>query len=165
VSVGGTSLHLNANNTISRETAWKLSGGGRFKRLQRARWQLAQGIPKDRYRWVPDVAFLGDPRTGVKFVDGGAWHVAAGTSLGAPAWTAIWALVLQQASAAGKAPDVAQKAIYRIGNSTQYTSAFHDIVTGSNGRYHAGKGWDPVTGWGTPNVAALADAIVAQSPP
>lgn len=165
VSVGGTSLALNANDGILRETAWKLSGGGRFQKMQRAEWQLAHGMPKDRYRWVPDVAFLGDPGTGVRFVNGGAWRMAAGTSLGAPAWAAIWALVRQLAGAAGKSPDVAQQAIYRIGNSAQYATAFHDIVSGSNGRYHAGKGWDAVTGWGTPDVASLADAIVAQAAP
>jgi kumamolisin len=165
VSVGGTSLRLRGNGYIAREIAWKHSGGGRFVKLQRALWQLAPSMPRDQYRWVPDVAFLGDPGTGVNFVVDGAWKQVAGTSLGAPAWAAAWALVLEKATAAGKAPDAAQRVIYGIANSPSYKTAFHDIVSGSNGRYRAGPGWDAVTGWGSPNVAALADAVIAMSPP
>jgi subtilase family serine protease len=53
-------------------------------------------------------------------------------------------------------------AIYFIAASPSYHTAFHDITTGSNklampypagtAGYHAGPGWDPVTGWGTPNA-------------
>ena len=53
-------------------------------------------------------------------------------------------------------------AIYRIARSPSYHKAFHDVTTGDNlivgsvtGRYRAGPGWDPVTGWGTPNAQAL----------
>ncbi len=43
-----------------------------------------------------------------------------------------------------------------------YRKAFHDITTGDNltlgpvsYSYHAGPGWDPVTGWGSPDAQAL----------
>ena len=45
-------------------------------------------------------------------------------------------------------------AIYRVGLSSSYHRAFHDVTTGSNG-YPATPGWDPVTGWGAPNVQVL----------
>ncbi len=45
-------------------------------------------------------------------------------------------------------------AIYDIGRSSSYHKAFHDISTGFNG-YQATPGWDPVTGWGTPNAHVL----------
>ena len=47
-------------------------------------------------------------------------------------------------------------AIYSIARSSSYHRAFHDITTGTttNG-YPAAPGWDPVTGWGTPNAQVL----------
>ena len=53
-----------------------------------------------------------------------------------------------------------------IASSVPYTaftgSDFHDITTGDNltlgpvnYEYHAGPGWDPVTGWGSPNAQML----------
>jgi subtilase family serine protease len=55
-------------------------------------------------------------------------------------------------------------AIYRIGRSSSYHKAFHDITIGNddaiNGSvtvtgYQAGPGWDPATGLGSPNAQAL----------
>ena len=55
-------------------------------------------------------------------------------------------------------------AIYRIARSASDHEAFHDITTGNNTPtfpghtikgYTAARGWDPVTGWGTPNAQAL----------
>ena len=55
-------------------------------------------------------------------------------------------------------------AIYRIARSAAYHQAFHDITEGSNTPvfrrtsikgYTAAAGWDPVTGWGSPNAQAL----------
>jgi kumamolisin len=34
-------------------------------------------------------------------------------------------------------------------------SGLRDIVSGSNGAYHAGPGWDPCTGLGSPDGVAL----------
>ena len=59
-------------------------------------------------------------------------------------------------------------AIYRIGESAEYHSAFHDITSGDNtyvmdGKpvegYQAGPGWDPVTGWGTPVASVLVPLL------
>lgn len=159
VSVGGTSLHLTNVDLIAREMAWRKSGGGRAPGIARPTWQKAPSLPKDSARWAPDVSFLGDPATGVSIYFNGHYHQAGGTSLGAPCWAAIWALVRENAQNDGFTIPVAPKALYRVGNSDFYTSAFHDITTGSNGRYTAGVGWDPVTGWGTPDVAQLAQAV------
>jgi kumamolisin len=114
-------------------------------------------------RWVPDVAFVADPNTGVSAYFRGRYHEVGGTSLGAPAWAAAWAIVLQNAQVNGVPVGAAPKLLYRIGNSTQYATVFHDITTGSNGTYKAAPGWDPVTGWGSPDVAALAAAVEQMS--
>ncbi|MGH2443251.1 MAG: S53 family peptidase [Chloroflexota bacterium] len=163
VSVGGTSLRLRGNDTIAREVAWKKSGGGRETHLLRRRWQAAPTMPDGRQRWSPDVAFLGDPHTGVNYISHGQWMQAGGTSLGAPAWSAAWALISQSLSPPSQVPGTvlqpAARSIYSIGNSSQYRATFHDVRRGSNGRYRAGPGWDAVTGWGTPNVVNLAAAV------
>jgi kumamolisin len=167
VAVGGTSLELNDDGTIADERAWNLSGGGnyltKYAPLLRPAWQVAPSIPKDKYRWAPDVAFVADPDTGVSMEANGHWSQTGGTSVGAPAWAAIWALLRQDAQLSGRALDVAPRVIYRIGNSAQYSTAFHDIVSGSNGKYVAGAGWDAVTGWGTPDVNNMAAALAAGS--
>ncbi len=162
VSVGGTSLQLNDDNTIASETAWSKGGGGFSAALLRPVWQVAPTIPSGSQRWVPDVAFLANPATGVEVLYHGRWEQVGGTSLGAPAWAAAWSLIRQDAQATGTTLSAAPALIYRIGNSSSYATAFHDIVSGSNGKYSAGPGWDPVTGWGTPDVAALDAAIVPQ---
>jgi hypothetical protein len=55
-------------------------------------------------------------------------------------------------------------AIYAIARSPAYHRAFHDVTTGDNSvlwptgvftGYTAGPGWDPVTGWGSPNAQYL----------
>ncbi len=58
-------------------------------------------------RSTPDVAFDGDPNTGVEVYSTapgssqGSWQVVGGTSLGAPAWAGIIAIVDQGRALAG----------------------------------------------------------------
>ena len=49
--------------------------------------------------------------------------------------------------------------IYSIGLGSSYGADFHDITSGSNGTYSRIKGYDLVTGWGSPNGAALINAL------
>jgi hypothetical protein len=66
-------------------------------------------------------------------------------------------------------------ALYAIARGPSYHRAFHDVVTGDNSvvwptgvftGYDAGPGWDPVTGWGSPDarylVPLLARAALSQ---
>ena len=99
VSVGGTSLQLNAFGGIASETTWVSSGGGYSKRQGEPSYQYSvQGSGR---RSTPDVAFNGDPNTGVQVYQTslatgqGSWEVVGGTSLGTPAWAAIVAIVDQ----------------------------------------------------------------------
>ena len=50
-----------------------------------------------------------------------------------------------------------------LANPVLYTSgaAFTDITTGDNGAYSAARGWDPVTGQGTPKGNAILAAVRA----
>ena len=59
-------------------------------------------------------------------------------------------------------------ATYRIARSPAYSAAFHDVTWGDNtvkdppvtiAGYQAGRGWDPVTGWGSPNARVLVPLL------
>ncbi|MDX6350042.1 MAG: kumamolisin, partial [Streptomyces sp.] len=41
-----------------------------------------------------------------------------------------------------------------------YSSAFHDVTSGSNGGYSAATGYDKVTGWGSYNGANFIAAVI-----
>jgi len=163
IAVGGTSLQLNNDQSISSETAWRLSGGGKALPFLRPIWQVAPQLGPGKYRQVPDVAFLADQNTGVQVYFRGHRIIAGGTSLGAPAWAGIWSVIEQDAAQSGKSVAAGPRLVYRVANSSAYTSAFHDITSGSNGVYHAHPGWDRVTGWGTPDAANLASSLLAIS--
>lgn len=57
--------------------------------------------------------------------------------------------------------------LYRLASGPNYGTYFYDVTTGNNQAdpaipgYPATTGWDPVTGLGTPNAAALAPALAA----
>jgi subtilase family serine protease len=86
--------------------------------------------------------------------------VGAGTSYAAPLWAGLIALANQQA-AANHVPTVGflNPVLYDIGISSVYNTDFHDIVSGSNGTYPAVKGYDLVTGWGSPVGPELIDDL------
>lgn len=171
-AVGGTTLTANAaNGTYMHENAWVGSGGGFSAVFPRPNFQGHAQTSKQRS--LPDVASVADPRTGVVVVwsssGQGANLVAVfgGTSVGAPQWAGITALTNERM---GARIGFLNGALYRLGASTQATMAFHDIAQGNNDfagqdangatvnvkGFNAVKGWDPVTGLGTPNVAELA---------
>jgi kumamolisin len=163
-AVGGTSLVLNLDNTVNDEVAWSLSGGGKGAPLPRPSWQaVVARLAGAKYRWGPDVSFVADPRTGVAIYYKGQEGEVGGTSLGAPGWAAIWSLVRENAQKAGKTVAAASPTLYRIANSSAYSQALNDITDGDNGYYQATAGWDPVTGWGSPNASGLATAVAAVS--
>jgi len=95
----------------------------------------------------------------------GDWVVFSGTSAASPAWAAIMAILDQ---AAGGPLGFVNPLIYLIGAiPSLYNYAFHDITVGNNSvcdicgidGFVATKGYDLTTGWGTPNVAHLAQLL------
>jgi subtilase family serine protease len=155
LGVGGTTLTVNrSTGAYIRETAWQGSGGGFSHLYARPAYQDGvQGISKTR--GVPDVAGDADEVGGMArvVVSGGVSGLESdpGTSDSAPLWGGIVALADQYAH---HDLGLINPAIYAIARSSSYHTAFHDITSGING-YQAGPGWDPVTGWGTPNAQAL----------
>jgi subtilase family serine protease len=177
LAAGGTSLDAShATGAYISERAWGLpfaspgtqfqaSGGGFSRRFARPSYQNAvRGIAATR--GVPDVSADASPHQGMALVisDGGNRYTVrngGGTSASAPLWAGVIALADQYA---GRQLGFVNPAIYRIGRSTAYHEAFHDITTGNNtptfpghtiNGYAATYDWDPVTGWGSPNAQAL----------
>jgi kumamolisin len=158
-AVGGTTLSLTSSGAIRAESAWEGSGGGDTSDFSRPSWQRGPGVEGDS-RGVPDVAFDADPQSGVAVLLNGKWQVVGGTSLGAPCWAALWALAAQAHQArTGHRIGWANPLLYALANSPQRTRVFHDVTSGDNGYYKAGAGWDAVTGWGSPDAAALVQAL------
>jgi hypothetical protein len=176
VSIGGTTLRLASNGTISSETGWSGSGGGPSAYEAKPTYQ-SKVVNQSSTRANPDVSYDADPNTGFATYSsfagsGGApgWFQVGGTSAGAPQWAALFAIADQGRTLAGKPvlnatdPQEAQKILY----ANAGTSAFRDINSGSsNGSpvYSSTTGYDFVTGLGSPIanlvVAALGAGVTA----
>jgi len=186
LSAGGTTLH--ASRTTGAwigESSWGLpdggagtgfqaSGGGFSHLFRRPTYQNGvAGIAANR--GVPDVAADANPRTGFPVVTsnaGGGYMISGhgGTSASAPLWAGIIALADQYAK---RHLGFVNPAIYRIARTPHYHRAFHDITAGKANTaefphgtitgYRAGVGWDPVTGWGSPNASALVPLLVSMA--
>jgi kumamolisin len=101
---------------------------------------------------VPDVAGNADPQTGYQIMSAGQQQVVGGTSAVAPLWAA---LIARLAQATGTRFGLIQPALYAGVTPGAAMPGFNDVVSGSNGAYNAGPGWDPCTGLGSPNGPAL----------
>lgn len=138
------------------------SGGGFSHRYARPAYQdRVSGIATTR--GVPDVAGAGNGSIPIVFTGSGrTWILAlGGTSASAPLWGGLVALADQYAR---HDLGFVNPAIYRIARNSSYHQAFHDVTTGDNTvtigsvtvtGYQAAPGWDPVTGWGSPNAQVL----------
>jgi subtilase family serine protease len=181
LAVGGTSLDANHHTgAYLGETVWNrpisptagpnwASGGGFSTRFPRPPYQA--GRPgTGAGRGVPDVAADADAYTGIALVGvaaTGQYAITpgAGTSAGAPFWAGLVAIANQYAH---RDLGFINPGLYRIAKSASYRAAFHDVTTGDNTvrfgtvtvtGYHAAPGWDPVTGWGSPDAQVLVPLL------
>lgn len=163
---GGTTLNMEART----EVAWNQtmngvhmeSGGGFSGAFPLPKWQKDAGIdpkkwiPKDKAsgegRAVPDVAGRANLQQGYCIIVGGVGIPCGGTSAAAPLWAAVVAILNQGLKT-------------RLGslNESLYDGSLgqglRDIVDGDTGEFHACKGWDACTGWGSPMAEELLDAL------
>jgi pseudomonalisin/xanthomonalisin len=151
VAVGGTRLNTTTSGGYSSETAWTKSGGGVSRYEAIPTWQKT--VLLSGKRGVPDVAFDADPSSGAIVLVSNSSMQVGGTSLSAPLFTGLLA---RAQSANNNTLGFAAPTIYSIAKSSP--SAFHDVKSGSNGWYRANKGWDMVTGFGSPDIAAFVNA-------
>ena len=159
-AVGGTTLVLNGDSSRDIEVAWYGAGGGVSAIFGKPVWQVGPGVPDNHHRDSADVAMDADPATGMPVLYQNQWMEAGGTSFAAPNWAAGWGLAVEEAGHRIAMPDIY---LYKIANSKAYSSVFYDVTYGNNGDngvgpgFNAGAGYDHPTGWGTPDMANLAN--------
>jgi subtilase family serine protease len=167
VTVGGTTLNVGTGGAYSSESAWSSGGGGYVPKTTEPAYQTTDKIT-DSYKELgkPDVAAVANPSTGVWIYEkaSGGWFVVGGTSVACPIWAAFLADVNSWRAAnsyggLGSVDPFLYTAIYGVsGGSANYTVAFHDVTTGSNG-WSAGTGWDAATGMGSFIAYPLANLL------
>src|SRR5438445_1369258 len=155
VSVGGTTLNVQTSGKVLSETAWSGSGGGVSSQESKPSYQT--GFNSNSGRGVPDVSYVADPNTGVSIYDSygyGGWNQVGGTSVGAPQWAAIIAIVNSGGGKLSSALFGTNTAFYNAATGPAYSANYRDITSGSNGNCgticNAGPNYDFVTGVGSP---------------
>ncbi|KAK3357858.1 peptidase S8/S53 domain-containing protein [Lasiosphaeria hispida] len=185
LAVGATRLnHTSPNSTTYFETAWEYSGGGFSNSFDAPPWQkrvveeyfssvrlnftgyespgenfshVGQGVYRKGGRGYPDVAAMG--RGYFSFTEG-KWSRQGGTSLSAPLWAAVLTLVNGRRLAAGKSTvGLVHPILYA------HPEIFADVTQGANPGcnttgFPAARGWDPVTGLGTPIFPKLVEVFL-----
>ena len=170
LGVGGTALGASTfTGSYHGEMAWnadtEASAGGYSSLFPRPAYQDSVART-GRMRGVPDVAADADASTAMALTfSSGVLYPAQGTSAATPLWAAVIALADQDA---GHHLGFINPAIYHIARSPAYHRTFHDVTTGDNSvlwptglftGYTAAPGWDPVTGWGSPNANTLVPLL------
>jgi subtilase family serine protease len=166
LAVGATHLALTTQGNYRGESAWIGSGGGFSSYVNEPAYQ--NSVQQTGVRTTPDVAYNGDPYSGIavysSVADGfspSGWMIVGGTSAGTPQWAGVIALADQGRAITGQpAIDNAPAAVYALSSS-----AFNDVTRGFNG-YFARRGYDLVTGRGSPivvqTVAGLAGSVAVK---
>ncbi len=160
---GGTKLTA-SGTTISDEVVWNenpttsATGGGVSAFFALPSYQQRANVPPAAVthkpgRGVPDVAGDADPNSGYQVRVDGKNFVIGGTSAVAPLWAGLCALMNQKI---GKPVGYLNPLLY---GSLAGKGLTRDITSGNNGSYSARAGWDPCTGWGSPNGAKLLAAL------
>ena len=179
LACGGTSL-VALGGQGPQEVVWNnaaegggATGGGVSAFFPRPGYQRAAGLcpqsvnpGRSDGRGIPDVAASADPHRGYLVQVAGQLKPTGGTSAAAPLWAALIALVNERC---GQRRGFINPSLYRMG---KHSAAFRDITEGDNatamlvGGYGAAQGWDPCTGWGSPDGQALSHLLPRdQSPP
>ncbi|WP_233211285.1 protease pro-enzyme activation domain-containing protein [Mycobacterium sp. shizuoka-1] len=167
VDVGGTTVSTDDKGDWLAEQSWfdpplsQGTGGGVSALFERPDWQKDLDVDGgDGKRLTPDIAAVADPFTGVQIVFNQQLITGGGTSLAAPLWAGMTALMNQYVvDKGGSLIGNLNPILYTIAEGTPLP-AFRDVVLGGNAVAHAGPGYDLVTGLGTPNVENLAQNIL-----
>jgi len=165
VAVGGSTIRRNflGYGGLIGQSTWQNAGGGPSLYEPRPWYQDGVRTAFEQtvrsFRGTPDIAFDGDPNTGLWIYDsfpmsdspdggvnGTNWYVFGGTSLSAAAVTGI-------INVAGHFDASSALELWRIYSHMGFKSAYHDIIGGTCGPYDlfsSVRGWDYCTGVGVP---------------
>jgi kumamolisin len=175
LACGGTKLIGDTTSSaITSEVVWNelssgygAGGGGVSDVFPLPSFQADAGVPASAAsgggsgRGVPDVAGNADPVTGYLVVVDGKQEPIGGTSAVAPLWAG---LIARLAQSTGKRFGLLQTTLYAGVAPGVAQTGFNDIVSGDNGAYKAGPGWDACTGLGSPNGEALLTLLSGSTP-
>jgi kumamolisin len=173
LAVGGTTLHVRSSalgRKAITEVVWNSgpgdgTGGGISDVTPVPAWQkkvAPRSINAGHFagRAIPDVAANADPATGYFVMSGGQFGVVGGTSASAPLWASLIARI--NATLGSRVGNFNALLYSKIGPK----EVLRDITKGNNdtgglleGQFAAKPGWDPCTGWGTPDGAKLVAAL------
>ncbi|MGO9649969.1 MAG: protease pro-enzyme activation domain-containing protein [Terriglobales bacterium] len=171
VSVGGTDINTNGpGGPWQSETGWNGSAGAPSKNgIPIPSYQKLPGVINSlnngskTLRNYPDVAAESNTNQ-YSCYDGSCGGDNGGTSFAAPQWASLIALANQQEVSQGKSTlGFLNTRLYEIGIGARYKNVFHDITSGNNGGYNAVKGYDLVTGWGSP-VGSVINSLLEIHP-
>lgn len=160
VAVGGTTIARNPSTlAFESEVAWEDTGGGYSIFEARPAYQSSISSTVGTHRGVPDVAAVGNPRTGVWVYNSFdntysgqlfSWNIIGGTSVASP----LWAGIANHAGHFSASTSAEETLIYANGKTA---TDFRNITAGTCGYYEgylAASGWDPCSGFGAPLGAA-----------
>ncbi len=156
IAVGGTTISRNPSTlAFEAEVSWEDTGGGFSVFEPRPSFQSAISTIVGSHRGVPDVAAVGNPRTGVWVYDSYEntysgtlypWNIFGGTSVASP----LWAGIVNHAGHFSVSTSAEQTLIY---STAKTATDFRDVVSGTCGYYEgwsATAGWDACSGNGAP---------------
>jgi len=181
LSVGGTSLYVTSSGSYQSETAWFFSGGSYSPYESEPSYQ--RSVQTTGRRSTPDVAFDADESTGVEIYETstqsgkGSWQVSGGTSLGAPAWAGIIAIVDQGRALAGKGsldgPTQTLPSLYALPANDFHSVSSDEAFLGLGGLSsllgdlfgsdYKGATANIATGLGSPNGPSLIENLVTST--
>lgn len=126
------------------------SGGGVSKIFEQPVWQSGIKLQtKKSGRGVPDVSGKADIVGGYCMQVAGFDVTMGGTSAAAPMWAGLIARLNQELNC-----NIGYANAFLYQESCR--SSFNDITKGNNGKhFKATPGWDPCTGWGSPDGKKL----------
>jgi kumamolisin len=166
-NVGGTTVSTDATGAWLAEQAWfdaplsQGTAGGVSSLFKRPDWQTALDPGRGAgMRLAPDISAVADPFTGVRIVFNQQELVGGGTSLSAPLWAGMTAVMNQYlVDNGGRSVGDLNPVLYAMAEAARLP-AFRDVVLGGNAVDAAGPGYDLVSGLGTPDVNNLAKNLL-----
>jgi len=147
------------------------SGGGASALFAKPAWQVGTGVPNDNARDVPDISLnASDDHDPDLVYTSGSLQAYGGTSLSAPSFAGLTALLNQHLGSRGVG-NINPK-LYSLAQSGWASGMFHDITSGNNMvtvgcsrravdcsahevGYYAGVGYDQATGLGSVDAYKL----------
>ena len=175
LSVGGTSLSIDANSIRISETTWynnllSAGGCGYSKYMLSPSYQKNNLLNPNNYRCTPDISLCADPNNGVFVVNQNNWYVFGGTSVSAPLMAGILSLANQNRLNNSKPTlstvgttyplqNFLYENIYKKNQTYPYNNNFYDIQNGIDGIYKANNGYDVPTGLGVPYCNTLVNSL------